>query len=140
MDYLAIDKAVTYKLRDARDLLAKEVIDICTAYGKEVIGSVASGSARLSMGRNLALLPYLILGLLKLETFNDAGTIPADIRAQTTLLLRTLPTDLWTELVAPKFYCLHSMPQNVTNSDLLRIHVILILYTRLDPSIQTPSK
>ncbi|KAI8144785.1 Sec23/Sec24 trunk domain-containing protein [Fennellomyces sp. T-0311] len=113
----AIDKAVTYKLRDARDLLAKEVIDICSAYGKEVIGSVASGSARLSMGRNLAMLPFLVLGLLKLETFNEAGTIPVDMRAQTTVLLRTLPTQLWLELVAPKFYCLHSMPQNAGSID-----------------------
>ena len=63
--FIAIDKAVTYKLRDARDLLAKEAIDISTAYAKEVIGNVASGASRLSLGRNLSLLPFLILGLLK---------------------------------------------------------------------------
>ncbi|KAI7855420.1 hypothetical protein BDC45DRAFT_439062 [Circinella umbellata] len=113
----AIDKAVTYKLRDARDLLAKETIDISTAYAKEVIGNIATGASRLSLGRNLSLLPFLILGLLKTDTFNEAGSIPPDIRARSTVLLRTLPMNLWLELTAPKFYCLHSMPQNAGQID-----------------------
>lgn len=63
--FLAIDKAVTQKLKDARDLLAKGAIDISSAYAREVIGSVASGAARLSLSRNLAMLPFLVLGVLK---------------------------------------------------------------------------
>ena len=72
--FIAIDKAVTYKLRDARDLLAKETIDISTAYAKEVIGNVATGASRLSLGRNLSLLPFLILGLLKTVSIRNRHT------------------------------------------------------------------
>ncbi|KAI9316050.1 hypothetical protein BX666DRAFT_1859792 [Dichotomocladium elegans] len=107
----AIDKAVTYKLKDARDLLAKAMIDIASAYAREVIGSVASGAARLSLGRNLSMLPFLILAILKTDTFNDAATIHMDKRAQATVLLRTLPHSLWLNYIAPKFYALHNMPQ-----------------------------
>ncbi|KAI7875048.1 hypothetical protein K492DRAFT_136950 [Lichtheimia hyalospora FSU 10163] len=113
----AIDKAVTQKLKDARDLLAKGTIDISSAYAREVIGSVASGAARLSLSRNLAMLPFLALGVLKTDTFNEAGTIPMDMRAQSTVLLRTLPTSLWLEYVAPKFYALHCMPQQAGTND-----------------------
>lgn len=56
---------MTQKLKDARDLLAKGTIDISSAYAREVIGSVASGAARLSLSRNLAMLPFLALGVLK---------------------------------------------------------------------------
>lgn len=56
---------MTNKLKDAREFLAKQTAEISAAYGREVMGSVASGAARLTLGRNLALLPLLVLGILK---------------------------------------------------------------------------
>lgn len=56
---------MTNKLKDAREFLAKQMVEISAAYGREVMGSVASGAARLSLCRNLALLPFVILGVLK---------------------------------------------------------------------------
>lgn len=103
-------------MRDGRDHLSKQVVDICSAYGKEVIG-VSSANAQLTVCRELNLLPLLILGVLKSEAFNDAGIIPADIRAHSAILLRTLPTTSWLQLVHPNFYSIHNMPQLAGTTD-----------------------
>lgn len=107
---IAIDKAANYKLKDGREHLTKQTIDIASAYGREIIGSVASGAARLTLSRNLALLPLLVLGLLKGETFSDLAVIPPDMRAQSTVLLRTLTNTSFQAFVHPTFYSLHNMP------------------------------
>ncbi|KAI8371496.1 uncharacterized protein BYT42DRAFT_501415 [Radiomyces spectabilis] len=112
-----IDKAAIYKLRDAREYLTRSVIDICSGYGKEIMGSGASGAARLTMCRELSLLPLLVLGILKTETFQDAPAIPLDVRAQSTILLRTLPNEAWLKFVHPNFYSLHNMPQQAGTVD-----------------------
>ncbi|KAG0748860.1 hypothetical protein G6F57_003034 [Rhizopus arrhizus] len=106
----AIDKGANGKLRDARDYLSKQTIEICTAYGKEVLG-LQTAPSHLTLCRELSLLPLFVLGLLKSEAFNDSGVIHPDIRAQCAVLLRTLPTDSWLSLVHPNFYCIHNMPQ-----------------------------
>lgn len=106
----AIDKGANSKLRDGRDHLSKGVTDICASYGTEVLGLTNSSNAQLTMGRELALLPLLILGILKTGAFNDAA-VPSDLRSQFAILLRTLPTDAWLQLVHPNFYSLHNMPQ-----------------------------
>ncbi|CAO3606653.1 unnamed protein product [Mucor hiemalis] len=106
----ATDKGANGKLRDGRDYLSKQVIDICSGYGKEVIG-VSSANAQLTICRELNLLPLLILGVLKTEAFNDTSAIPTDIRSQSAILLRTLPTDAWLRLVHPNFYSIYNMPQ-----------------------------
>lgn len=110
ISFLATDKGANGKLRDGRDYLSKQVIDICSGYGKEVIG-VSSANAQLTICRELNLLPLLILGVLKTEAFNDTSAIPTDIRSQSAILLRTLPTDAWLRLVHPNFYSIYNMPQ-----------------------------
>lgn len=85
---------------------------------------IGSSNAQLTLCRELDLLPLLILGILKSFAFNDASTIPADLRSQTAILLRTLPTEAWLQLVHPNFYSLHNMPQqsgttNVTTGKLI---------------------
>ncbi|KAG2202742.1 hypothetical protein INT47_004766 [Mucor saturninus] len=105
----AIDKGANSKLRDGRDHLSKGVTDICAGYGSEVLG-LSSSNAQLTICRELDLLPLLVLGILKTCAFNDAA-VPGDLRSQTAILLRTLPTDAWLQLVHPNFYSLHNMPQ-----------------------------
>ncbi|GAA5801836.1 hypothetical protein HPULCUR_007291 [Helicostylum pulchrum] len=106
----AIDKGVNGKLRDGREHLSKGVTDIFVAYGSEVMG-VSSSNAQLTVCRELDLLALLGLSILKSEAFNDASTIPADIRSQSAILLRTLPIDSWKKFVHPNFYSIHNMPQ-----------------------------
>jgi hypothetical protein len=62
---LAIDKAVTIKIRDGKEHLIQRTLDICSAYSKEVIGVVPSKSSQLGLCRSLSLLPALTLALLK---------------------------------------------------------------------------
>lgn len=107
---LAIDKGANGKLRDGREHLSKGVTDIFAAYGSEVMG-VSSSNAQLTVCRELDLLALLSLSILKSEAFNDASTIPADIRSQSAILLRTLPTESWKKIVHPNFYSIHNMPQ-----------------------------
>ncbi|CAO3624413.1 unnamed protein product [Cunninghamella echinulata] len=112
----AIDKAATNKLREGRDLLWKSTAEICNTYSKEMMGS-SSNANQMTVCRELGLLPLLILGLLKTETFNELPTIPIDIRSQATLLLRTLPIDNWINYIQSNFYALHSMPPQAGTID-----------------------
>lgn len=84
--------------------------DIFASYASEVMG-VSSSNAQLTVCRELDLLPLLVLSILKSEGFSDANTIPADIRSQSAILLRTLPTESWKRYVHPNFYSIHNMPQ-----------------------------
>ncbi|KAI9263739.1 hypothetical protein BY458DRAFT_477111 [Sporodiniella umbellata] len=112
----AIDKGANGKLRDARDHLTKQTIDLCTTYGKEVLG-IQTPQSQLTLCRELSLLPLLVLGLLKSEAFNDSATVHPDLRSQSAILLRTLPTDAWLSFVHPKFYSIHNMPQSAGTLD-----------------------
>ncbi|KAG2235504.1 hypothetical protein INT48_007902 [Thamnidium elegans] len=107
--YQAIDKAVTFKVRDGKEYLIQKAVDICRAYSKEVIGVTPSKNTQLNISRSLSLLPAMILALIKSETFNDTGAVPVNMSNLSGILLRTLPTSLWTKYIYPNLYALHSM-------------------------------
>lgn len=62
---IALDKAVTLKIRDGKEYLVSKTVAICNTYIKEVIGVVPSKSAELNVCRSLSLLPAMVLALLK---------------------------------------------------------------------------
>ncbi|RCI03200.1 COPII subunit, partial [Rhizopus stolonifer] len=103
----AIDKAAQGKLKDGRDYLANRTIEVCQAYRQQVLGSTTT--TQLSICRSLSVFPLLILGILKTPAFHDAP-VPADLRAQSAILLRTLPMDPWERLVHPMLHSVHQMP------------------------------
>ncbi|KAL0088543.1 hypothetical protein J3Q64DRAFT_1634637 [Phycomyces blakesleeanus] len=105
-----IEKAVTQKRRHGRDHLVKETAEICKAYNKEMTGAKQNGENNISICHNLSLLPLLIFGILKSETFNEVNIVPWNICTQTTLLLRTLPLQEWARIVHPNLYSLHNLP------------------------------
>ncbi|KAI8642127.1 Sec23/Sec24 trunk domain-containing protein [Parasitella parasitica] len=117
MAYQALDKAVTLKIRDGKEYLVHKTMAICNAYSKEVIGVASSKSAQLNVCRSLSLLPVMVLALLKSEAFNDTGIVPTNIATQSGILLRTLPTSLWSRYVYPRLYSLHNMPINAGTFD-----------------------
>ncbi|KAI8967408.1 hypothetical protein BDF20DRAFT_900917 [Mycotypha africana] len=107
----AMNKGANSKLSDGRDHLSKETVNIMGAYAKEVVGMNNVANSQLSICPSLSLLPLLILGILKTDAFQDAP-VPTDMRSQSVILLRTLPTNSWLRLVHPRFYSLHNMPPN----------------------------
>ncbi|KAG0170858.1 COPII subunit [Apophysomyces sp. BC1034] len=113
----AIDKAATRKLREARNFLSEQTAAVCSAYNLHVLGKQSPAMSNLSICRNLSLLPLLVLGLLKNETFQDAQGIPMDLRSQAAVLLRTLPMSSWLHFIHPNFYSLHNMPQQAGMTD-----------------------
>ncbi|KAI8976442.1 Sec23/Sec24 trunk domain-containing protein [Pilobolus umbonatus] len=105
----ALDKAVNYKLRDGRDLLAQQCTEIFSQYKKEMASTAATAS-QLTISQEMNLLPLLVLGLIKSDALNESPLIPVDMRAQSAIFLRTLPTESWKHYVIPHFYPIHSMP------------------------------
>jgi len=113
----AMNKAVTTKISSGTDHIADTVINICKAYGKEVMASTASGAAHLSICDNLKLLPLLALGLIKSDAFRQNSNISSDRRAISMIRLRCLPTDRFIPYIYPRFYSLHNMPQEMGGTD-----------------------
>ncbi|KAI7891079.1 Sec23/Sec24 trunk domain-containing protein [Mucor mucedo] len=108
--YQAIDKAVTFKVRDGKEYLIQKTVAVCSAYSKEIIGVTPSKNIQLNLCRSLSLLPAMTLALIKSEAFNDTGVVPLNMSNQSGLLLRTLPLSLWPRYVYPNLYSLHNMP------------------------------
>ncbi|KAI9025020.1 hypothetical protein CLU79DRAFT_699971, partial [Phycomyces nitens] len=115
----SIEKAVTQKRRDGTTYLIKEVIGICKSYSKEMTSAKPNTNNNIQISRSLSLLPLLIFGILKSETFNDVNAIPLNICTQTTLLLRSLPLQEWTRIVHPNLYSLHNLPSFAGTKDTL---------------------
>ena len=59
----AVERSLTHKLEDARDLVVKNLIDLLAAYKNTM--SAAGPSAQLACPDNIKMLPALLLGLLK---------------------------------------------------------------------------
>lgn len=62
---VAIDKAVTFKVRDGKDYLIRKTIALCGAYKKEVVGMPPSKAHQLTVCRSLSMLPAMTLALIK---------------------------------------------------------------------------
>ncbi|KAI8358418.1 hypothetical protein BD560DRAFT_437722 [Blakeslea trispora] len=108
--YQALEKASTRKLKDGKDHLIRQTVDICRSYTKEVVGIAPSKSMQLNLCRSLSLLPAIALAILKTEAFNFTGMVPTNMSNQSGILLWTLPHHLWLRYVYPTFYSLHNMP------------------------------
>lgn len=61
----AVERSLTHKLEDSRDLLVQKLVDILQTYKASMTAAGAGASAQLSVSENLKMLPVMILGLLK---------------------------------------------------------------------------
>lgn len=62
---IAIDKAITFKVRDGKDYLIRKTLAVCGAYKREVVGMPPSKAHQLSVCRSLSMLPAMTLALIK---------------------------------------------------------------------------
>lgn len=124
----AVERSLTHKLEDARDMLFKQMAEILTTYKGSMTAAGAGASAQLAISENMKMLPLLVLGLLKnvsssfclefgLSCFQvgirQSAQIPPDIRAYSQALLTSLPSQLLIPYIHPSFYSLHNMPPEV---------------------------
>ncbi|PWN50921.1 putative SEC24-COPII coated vesicle component [Violaceomyces palustris] len=106
----AVERSIHSKLEDARDALTNKIVDIFTTYKSTMTSAGSGASPQLSIASNMALLPLLVLGLLKHVGIRQSSQIPPDLRAYAQALLTTLPPQLLIPYLHPNFYCLHNMP------------------------------
>ena len=111
---LAIERALTSKLEDARDALVNKCIDIMATYKNQVASTVTT-AGQLSICDPLKQFPLLILAMLKhpFIRFGTGGTIGSDQRIYSMFLLRNMYVHETLNYLHPNFYSLHNLPEQV---------------------------
>ncbi|EPQ25914.1 uncharacterized protein PFL1_06588 [Pseudozyma flocculosa PF-1] len=105
----AVERSIHARLEDARDAVFNKLVDIFSTYKSTMTSAGSGASPQLSIANNMALLPLLLLGLLKHVGIRQSSQIPSDLRAYAQALLTTLPPQLLIPYLHPSFYCLHNM-------------------------------
>ncbi|ORX60983.1 hypothetical protein BCR36DRAFT_394129 [Piromyces finnis] len=105
----AVERTITDKLEDARNLIINTCIDIMGAY-KQAFTSSGQASQLLII-ENLALLPVLTQALLKNIAFRR-GNIPSDIRSFALSVLYGSPIENALSYIYSKLYAIHILDAN----------------------------
>jgi protein transport protein SEC24 len=122
----AVERSIHARLEDARDALMNKLVDVFSTYKSTMTSAGTGASSQLSIASNMALMPLMVLGLLKHVGVRSSSQIPSDLRAYAQALLTTMPTQLLVPYIHPNFYCLHNMPPEAgTASEEGRATVIL---------------
>jgi protein transport protein SEC24 len=106
---MAVEKALSTKLSDARQALLNKCVDILTVY-RSSFASPQTSSTQLILPESLKLLPLYTLALIKNLAFRSGSEIRPDERAYHMSLLRTLPVSLSIAFLYPRLYQLNNMP------------------------------
>lgn len=134
----AVEKTMQSKLEDARDFVNKQLIDMLSAYKAATQAGGSGASTSLAVPHNLRFLPLLVLGLIKNVSaqrlfsvrsrpvpwltrppvrlqvgIRESAQILPDMRSYAQALLTTMPSQLLVPYLHPRFYALHTMPEEV---------------------------
>ena len=110
---MAIEKALSSKLADAREALVNKTIDILSVYRSDVVPPNAS-STQLSLPESLKLLPLYVMALGKNIVLRGTADIRPDDRSYVMMLARYLPYGLLLNYIYPRFYSLHNLAPEVS--------------------------
>jgi len=105
----AVEKTITDKLEDARNLIISTCVDIMGAYKQSFTSS--GQASQLLIIENLSLLPVLIQALLKNIAFRR-GNIPSDIRSFALSVLYGSPIENSLAYIYSKLYAIHILDAN----------------------------
>ncbi|KYQ89636.1 putative transport protein [Tieghemostelium lacteum] len=119
---MAIDKALSSSLPDAREAIANKCAEILIAY-KTTLSSNASSSVTLStqapkllLPETLKHLPLYVVSMVKNIIFSSKATSP-DVRSFHMQRMKTLDTNLCLNFFYPYFYSLLQNPQQLQQQD-----------------------
>lgn len=104
----AIERALTSRLSEARDLVLARCVDALATYRSSFAASTAS--SQLVLPDTLKLLPLYTLALLKHTALRPGGDVRPAERCAAMSLLRTLPVTHFVASVYPRLFALHAMP------------------------------
>ncbi|OLY81610.1 Protein transport protein SEC24, partial [Smittium mucronatum] len=103
----AVDRALTSKFEDAREALHYKLFEMVSAYKNECTQSMTGATTVLRLPKNLILLPFLILSLLKSSSMRPGNTVPFGRRIASIALVSTLsPEVLFNSIIVPNMYAL----------------------------------
>jgi len=105
---MAVEKALKFKLPDARQALLNKCVDILAAYRASF--SSGSTSTQLVLPETLKNLPVYTLALIKHIAFRSGADIRPDERSWYLSLLRYQPVSATISLLYPSLYALHTLP------------------------------
>lgn len=110
----AVEKTMQSKLEDAREYITKSLVEMLSAFKTATQAGGSGASTQLAVPENMRFLALLCLGLLKHVGIRESSQIPPDMRAYAQALLTTLPSQLLVPYLHPRFYALHTMPDDVS--------------------------
>ncbi|KAJ1564274.1 COPII subunit [Nowakowskiella sp. JEL0078] len=107
----AIERSLSSKIEDARDAVVYKLVEILGTYKQNF--TTSGQSVQVLAPENLALLPVLILGMLKNMAFRPANVPSSDIRAYIMGLQYIFSAEMLTVNLHPRFYSLHNLEQQM---------------------------
>jgi protein transport protein SEC24 len=108
---MAVERALTAKLEDAREAVVNKILDIFTVYKQTALSQGAQTG--LVICENLKLFVVLCLGLIKNEAIKGGSNTPSDMRTHAMSLVRTMPPELCSLVLYPNLYEMHNIPPEV---------------------------
>jgi len=86
---------------------------------KKYCGTGGSSSGNLLLPESLKFLPAYVLSMLKHPTFRPGADVSPDLRMHLLSTLIRIPIPLLPILFYPRLYALHTLPNNISNSNYL---------------------
>jgi len=111
---MAVEKALKFKLSDARQALMNKCVDILAAY-RTSFSSASTTTTQLVLPETLKNLPVYTLALMKHIAFRSGSDIRPDERSWYLALMRAQPLPATISLLYPCLYALHALPHEVSS-------------------------
>lgn len=106
---MAVDRAASATLGDAREALLNIVLDCTRMYRSHFASSMQA--SQFALPSSLRLLPLFMLSLLKHPAFSLNSKISYDVRTHAMNLIKTLPLDYLMAYIHPRMYAVHLLTE-----------------------------
>eukprot|EP01119_Soliformovum_irregulare_P001184 TRINITY_DN10897_c0_g1_i1.p1 TRINITY_DN10897_c0_g1~~TRINITY_DN10897_c0_g1_i1.p1 ORF type:complete len:881 (-),score=241.11 TRINITY_DN10897_c0_g1_i1:58-2361(-) len=108
---IAVEKALSSRLNDAREALVNKCLEILTTYKTDL--AAPGPNTSLLLPETLKLFPLYILGLIKNVVFRGGKEVRPDERIYYMSMVRMAPTSLLMPFIYPRLFALHDWDATV---------------------------